>query len=111
MGLGRLELEVGEPAGEGAQRHLALDAGERGAEAVVHAERERQVVVVGPPDVERVGVVEARRVAVGGGEERDDLLAGLEAVAAHLDVLQGDAAGHVHRSVVAEDLLDGVRRE
>ena len=43
----------------------ALEAGERGAEAEVDAEAERDVVVELPPDVEPVGVVVLALVAAG----------------------------------------------
>ena len=55
------ELEGREPLGEGLEHLLALEPGQRGAEAVVDAVAEGEVVVVGPGDVEPVGVGEALR--------------------------------------------------
>ena len=55
------ELEGGEPLGERLEHLLALEAGQRGAEAVVDAVAEGEVVVVGPGDVEPVGVGERAR--------------------------------------------------
>src|SRR5690349_11466575 len=68
VGVERQVREAGEQAGE---RDLALQAGERCAEAVVDAVPERQVAARLPPDVQRIGVRIAFRVPVGRGQ-RDE---------------------------------------
>ena len=57
--------------------------------------------------VEAGRVGEARRVAVGGGEEAAHGVAGAEAVAEDLDVLERVAGEEVERRVEAQDFLDG----
>ncbi len=57
-------LEVGEPSGHGRERHLRLEPGQGGAEAVVGSERERQVSRVRAVEVEAVGIAEPASVAV-----------------------------------------------
>ena len=62
------EAWVLQPAGELGQRDLRLLAREAGAEAVVDAGEEAEVLVVLPLGIEPVGIAEAVRVPVGGGQ-------------------------------------------
>ena len=63
-------------------------------------------------DVERLRVGEARRIAVGRGQDDQQRIALGDRLPAQLDVLPGEARGRgLGRTVVAQDLLDGVRDE
>src|SRR6478609_12006375 len=84
--LGR-ELQVGEGLEQGRQRLAELHAGQRGAEAEVHADAEGQVGVGVAVDPELVGRLEDGRVAVGRTEQGRDLLALLDDDLADLHVL------------------------
>ena len=55
--------------------------------------------------IEAVGVLPARRIAVGGGEQQPDLLALLELDALDLDRLQRIAVEEVQRRIEAQRLL------
>ena len=68
-----------------AERGLALQPGQRRAEAVVDAVAVAEVLIVTPRQVERVRPVEALRIAVGGGEHDEHRVPGG-------DVLPADAA-------------------
>jgi hypothetical protein len=103
----RVELEGVKAAGEGGEHGLGLDAGEGGAEAVVDAVAEGEVLVGGAADVEAVGVGDERGVAVGGGEVEEQALADLESLAAELEGLVDPPRNDLHGGVVAEHLLDG----
>ena len=73
---------------------------------MVDAVPERQVTPWRPLQVEPLGIGEATRVAVRGGETDDDLRTGRDRVAADLDRLDGVAERRVgHRGVVAEQFL------
>jgi hypothetical protein len=71
---------------------------------------EGEVVVAGAVDVEPVRVGEVVRVAVGGRDEGEEVLAAGDAVAADVDLGQGDAPGELERGGVAEGLVDGLAR-
>ena len=87
--LGRYgQAQGGEAGDQRGERDPHLDAGELLAQALVDAVAEGQVPGGLPVDVERVGVGEALRVAVGGVVRQDDRRAGLDGLAAQLDVLQ-----------------------
>src|SRR5205814_6820735 len=101
------KLDVAEPPGQRPEGDLTLGSGQRGAEAVVDAEAERQVAVVGPPDVEALRIGELGGIAVGGREEQDRLLVLRNGAAGHLDVLEHDPTVDLDRRVEAEALLDG----
>lgn len=62
---------VVEAAEERIECDLCLDTGERGAEAVVDATAEAEVLIVLTHRVETVRVVEPQRVPVAGGEHKD----------------------------------------
>lgn len=65
------QTEVVEVAEEGVERDLRLDTGERGAEAVVDAAAEAEVLIVLAHRVEPVGVMESQGVPVAGSQHED----------------------------------------
>src|SRR3989442_3942197 len=60
LGLLRHERELGESLDQCADRDLTFDPGERGAQTEVNAHAEGDVAIVGPRDVEAVGIAELR---------------------------------------------------
>ncbi len=68
----RLQGQARGPAEEGPDRDLRLGPGERRAEADVDPASEGQVVVIAAPEVEAVGIVEVRGIAVRGAYGADD---------------------------------------
>jgi len=71
----------------------------------VDAEAERGVAVLLAVDDHPVGVGEHLRIAIGGGEGQQHHLARLEGAAVDL-LLPDDLAGHGHRRIGAQELLD-----
>src|SRR6185312_14263953 len=69
------ERGVGEAAGERGERQLRLEPPEAGADAVVRAPAEGDVLAVGAREVERVGRGELLGIAVGRAEHEKDALA------------------------------------
>ncbi len=59
-------------------------------------------------DVERVGVGEHSRIAVGRGDVHDDQFALTDRVARYLGVVQRHPGGELNRRLQPQDLLDGV---
>ena len=69
--------------------------------------READRCRTGPTDIERVGLGEHARVAVGRAQQRYQLLALRHGCAGHFDVIgEGGARRELHGAVVAENLLD-----
>src|SRR5215211_8687467 len=93
--------KAAEEAGEG---EASFDPAEGGAETVVRAGAEREVLVVGAGRVEGVRVGEPARVAVGGAGEDEHGPLLLDGHAGYLGVLGGEALREVHRRVVTQDL-------
>ncbi len=89
------QLQVGEAVEQAAEGEAAFEAGQRRAQAEVDAVAEAQVAGVVPGQVQPVGLVEARLVAVGGGQVDDDLGAGRDGGVADLDRLGRPAEGRV----------------
>ena len=90
-------------------RQVSTQAGVRAA-----AEREvgRRVLACGvASDVESLGVLEVIRVAVAGGEQRDDLGVDGDDVVAELRVFVEDPHGGEDGAGVAQALLDGAHDE
>src|SRR4029453_13194814 len=87
---GRVLQEPGvlQPAGELGQRDLGLLTREPGAEAVVDAGEEAQMLVVLPLRVESVRIRKAVRVSVGGGQREYDARALRDSDIPDLDVVQ-----------------------
>jgi hypothetical protein len=74
---------------------------------VVDAPGEAERGVVGPADVEGVGILEAGRISVGGAEHRQHGVAGgHDGAIGQRGVDEGAATVELHRRVVAQDLLD-----
>ena len=90
------------------QRDLALQAGQRRAQAIVDALTERQVAVLHASEIKAVGVLELRLVAVGRRENAIDQIAPRNREAGDLDRLPCvPLRRHLDRAVEAEQLLDG----
>ena len=91
---------------------VALELGDRPADAVVDAAGERQVVEeVGAGEVEGGRVVEDRRVAVGAADQHVDPLAAADRLPRDLGVVEGDPGGALDRRVEAQRLLHRGTRE
>ena len=88
------QVQVGQAGQQALDHDPELQAGQLVAQAEVGAEAEGHVRVRAAGDVEGVGVVEDRLVAVGRGVEQEQLLAGPDGGAAELDVA-GGRPGHV----------------
>ncbi len=90
--------EIRESAEQGLKADLALQAGERGADAVVNPAGERQVLgCVGASDVEPVGIGEDGWIAVGATQQQDGQRTGRYLTSRHLGVPVRDAPGALHR--------------
>src|SRR5262249_10505204 len=107
----RDEGELAEPVDQRADRHLSLESGEVGAEAVVRAAAEREVLVRLALDVEAIRLGEDLRIAIRRREHPPDAGVPRDDLAAELDVGVEDARGQDHRPVVAQALCDRARDE
>jgi hypothetical protein len=96
---------VDQASGQRGERDLGLHAGQRPAETGVDARSEGQVAFVGAVDIEPVGVGEPGRVAVGGRDPGDDVLAAADAVAADVEVAHRYPPGELEWGVVAQCLV------
>ncbi len=94
-----------------AEGDLDLRAGQRRAEAEVHAAAEGQRLDVGARHVELVGIGKAGRIVVAGAEQREHLLAGWDRHPAHLDARFGDPVGQLRRAVVAQEFVGQVGKQ
>jgi hypothetical protein len=72
---------------------------------------EGEVVILAPPEVQGVGVLESARIAVRRREQAEHDPAAADAGAGDLEVGRGDAVGRLDRAVVAQELLDRARAE
>jgi hypothetical protein len=91
------ELDAAHPPGQCREQRLGLEPGDVLADALVQPHPEPDVPGGVAGEVERVGVVPASRVAVGGPEEHEDLLALRDDVVPHADVDGGRAEEGLHR--------------
>src|SRR5918999_4986981 len=99
---------VGQAGQQGPERQLQLQAPEGCPQAVVDAGPEAEVLGrARAGQVEAVGVVEHRRVAVGRAEQQPQLGSLGHGDPGDLDVLQDPAFEHLQGGVVAQQLLDG----
>jgi len=105
------QVQAGEPAGQSLERRLGFEASEGGTQAEVDAVAEGEVSAVIPGEVEAIGICEPGRIPVGRGQQGQDLLTLLDRDPPELDVAGGRPGRGVHRSVVAQQLLDGRRHE
>ncbi len=85
----------------------ALQPGQVGAQATVHALAEGEVGDVVAPDVERIGVVVAPGVAVGGSEQHQDGATGGDRSVVTVVVAQREAPDMGSRRLEAQRLVDG----
>src|SRR6202789_2055289 len=106
-----VEAHVGDALEEAVEHHHDLHAGQVRPQAEVRpASAEGDVVVGGAGDVERVGVLERRFVAVGRGVPEGDLVALLDLLAVQFHAARGRAAEVHDGRDVPEHLLDGARQ-
>jgi hypothetical protein len=94
---------------ESGERDDRLAAGQGRTEAEMRAEAECQMPVL-PGGVEAVGVGEDHWVAMRGGDQHDDDVAVVDAGAADIQIVGGDAGDQLDRWVVAQGLLDDAGR-
>ena len=105
-------LDVGQAASELVEDQAQLHAGQVGAEAEVGPPPPKAMCSLGERSMSKAnGLVEHGLVAVGRDVPHDDLVAGLDLLAAELVVLQRGAAEVHHRRGPAQDLLDGARQQ
>ena len=106
------ELQGRAAVHEHSEARFELDARERCPDADVDASAERDVLGgIRAGDVERLRRVEDTWITVRGAEQNGDLLATRDLDAADLDtVLEHPALEQLQRRVVAEELLDRLRR-
>lgn len=91
------------------QRHHAFHPGQARSEAHVDAATERHVLAcVGPEDIEDIGLIENRRIAIGAAQQQYGHGPGRQRVPFKFARLGGDPSGDLHGRVVTQDLLDGV---
>src|SRR6266581_5268061 len=104
---GRVALVVGHPVEHGGDHALEHHPGHVRADAAVDAQPEAVVPVAGAGQVDLVGVVEYRRVAVGHRPGQPEPLALLELDAGDLAVGGDRASVAWRRAVEAQELLGG----
>src|SRR4051812_26250504 len=113
------QARVDQPAGQLGKGDLGLQPGQRGAEAVVDAAAEAEVLIrvpgetepvgVEPVRIEAVGIADVVGVAAAGGEDQQDPGALRDGGAGDLDVVEGvPVRQEVHWRLVAQQLLDQV---
>src|SRR5947207_9279432 len=109
----RREPEAGQPSQQRPERDLRLEPRERRAEAVVAAAAEADVLRLAlGEDVQRVGIREALRVAIGGAEDHDHRAAATDRLSPQLDVRCGPAVQRpLDGPVEADKLLDRPREQ
>src|SRR5450432_1258291 len=100
-----------EPKEQGAQSSLRFHAGQRGADAVVGTLAEGEVTVRGSSEVEPVGLLETKGVAVGRAEHQVHDLAGDDAIAADFEILFRPPRRDLDWTVETQKLLDGARQK
>src|SRR5262245_6084108 len=91
--------------------HLTFKAGDELPDAHVNAGAIADMTGGAAGDVIAVGVLPAARIAVGGAEEHQHLLALADAVAAKLDLARGGTEEGLHRALEADRFLEGVARQ
>ena len=82
-----------------------------GPDAKVSTVAERQVVIVCATDIERVGIGEMFRIAIGGREHGENEIALPNPLRTKFDVFHGDPSEILHRTVETQELFDGPRYE
>jgi hypothetical protein len=102
----RGELHPAQPPSDRADGDLGLHPREVLPQAGVNSGAESQVTVVPTADVQPVRIGELDRVAVGGGDQDEDLLTAPDELVAERDVLECQPSEGLDRRVVAEELFD-----
>src|SRR5262245_59850578 len=88
--------------------HLAFEASDELADTHVNAGAIADTTGGAAGDVIAVGVLPAARIAVGGAEEHQHLLALADGVAAKLDLTRGGTEEGLHRAFEADCFFEGV---
>ena len=96
-----------DPLPESIEEGADLQTGQRGAEAEVGAEAERDVMVRRAGEVEGLGVVEMGRIPIRGTVGQQHLLALADGAAVELDIFGGGTAEVVDRGDPADELFGG----
>ncbi|RMS44897.1 hypothetical protein ALP65_04668, partial [Pseudomonas aeruginosa] len=110
--VGHRQLEVGEAREQALDGDPPLQPGQRGADAVVHAEAVAEMAIGVAGEVEAVGIVEALGVVVGGQVGDQDVFAGGNGDPVQFYVFHGEAQHRgAHRAVVADQFFHGVGQE
>src|SRR5215468_9440055 len=91
--------------------HLTFEAGDELPDAHVNSGAIADMTGGAAGDVIAVGVLPAARIAVGGTEEHQNLLALADGVAADLDLARGSAEEGLHRAFEADRFLKSVARQ
>ena len=107
MGLVGEPLEMIDPLPESIEEGADLQTGQRGAEAEVGTETERDVMVRRAGEVEGLGVVEMGRIPIRGAVGQQHLLALADGAAVEFDILGGGTAEVVDRGDPADELFGG----
>ena len=89
------------------QDDLCLQFCEGSAQAKVNAIAERELPVLGPANVEPVGIEELVRVTIGRAKDGGDVLSSRQCDAANAELLGHLPARELHRAVEAQELSDG----
>ncbi|MFT3801018.1 MAG: hypothetical protein QM766_07340 [Burkholderiaceae bacterium] len=105
------DLDVRQARQQFGEEHAGFEPGQVGAQAEVSAVAERQMPVGLAGDVELVGTLEHRLVAVGRGEADQDLVAGADLAAAQLGIGRRGAPELDDRRREAQHLLDRRRQQ
>src|SRR5258705_3108269 len=93
------------------QHHLAFDAREQLADAHMDARTEPDMAGRAAGDVVAVGIVPAPRIAVGGAEEHQHLLAFANAMARKFDLPRRGAEESLHRAFETDRLFERIARQ
>ncbi len=101
------QLEIGKPRDQCRQRHLPFEARQRCPDAEMDPVAERQVAVVGASEVQPVGLGKPTRIPIRRAEPKFDEVSRANPRTAQRQVVRRQPRGHLGRTVVAEQLLDG----
>src|SRR5579871_1916118 len=103
--LGR-DLEGHDALCERGEYRLGLEPGHRLADTAVNAGAECHVPGRAPADVELVGPLPAARIAIGGGEEQQNLLPLTQSHACNIDSFRRRTEERLHRRLEPQHFLE-----
>src|SRR5882757_10497104 len=105
------DLDFGDAPRQRRHHHLAFEAGNELADTHVDAGAVADMAGGAAGDVVSVGLIPAARIAVGGGEKHQHLLAFGDCGAAEFDVAGGGAEEGLDRAFEPHGFLEGVTRQ